>query len=52
VSERNLSVSRAGHRYPQRELGLTNAEDTRLILRRLLPYLVVKRERAEKATLE
>lgn len=49
LTDRNYSVSRAGHKYPQRELCVTNAGDTRLVLHQLLPYLVVKRARAEEA---
>jgi hypothetical protein len=46
VTLRNFSVSTRGHRYPQRELAVTNGADTRVILQRLLPYLIVKRDRA------
>lgn len=49
VSTRNFSVARAGHKYPQRELGITNAADTRLALHAMLPFLIVKRERALEA---
>ncbi len=48
LTSRNFTVSRAGHKYPQRELGVTNAGDTRLVIRKLLPYLIVKRARAEE----
>lgn len=51
VSMRQFSVSRAGHRYPQAELAITNCADTRIALRAMLPYLIVKFEKAE-ATLE
>jgi len=49
VTDRNFSVAIKGHKYPQRELCITNAADTRFVLRKLLPYLVVKRERAIEA---
>lgn len=49
LTERNFSVARAGHRYPQMELGVTNADDTLTVLEGILPYLVVKRERAIEA---
>lgn len=49
VTQRNFSVCRAGHKYPQRELGITNAADTRLALHQLLPYLITKRTRALEA---
>jgi LAGLIDADG endonuclease len=49
LTQRNFSVSHAGHKFPQRELGVTNAADTRLVLHQLLPYLIIKRERAEEA---
>lgn len=49
VTERNFSVSRKGHKYPQTELSITNAEDTRRVLIQLLPHLVVKRDRALEA---
>jgi hypothetical protein len=49
TGSRRYSVATAGHRYPQRELGITNAEDTRLVLHQLVPYLVVKRQRAIEA---
>lgn len=49
VTTRNFSVARAGHKYPQTELGITNADDTRKALEFLLPYLVVKRQRAIEA---
>jgi hypothetical protein len=49
VSQRQFAVARAGHKFPQRELGITNAGDTRLVLRQLLPYLIVKKARAEEA---
>ncbi len=49
LTDRNFSVSTATHKYPQRELGVTNAADTRLVLHRLLPYLILKRARAEEA---
>lgn len=42
----NFSVARAGHNYARSELTITNAEDTRQVLLRLLPYLKVKREHA------
>src|SRR6266487_6114464 len=37
LTSRNFTVSRAGHKYPQRELGVTIAGDTRLVIRKLLP---------------
>lgn len=46
VSLRNFSVAIKGHKYPQRELGITNAEDTRKALIEMIPFLVVKRKRA------
>jgi hypothetical protein len=46
---RSFSVARAGHKYPQRELWITNNEDTRRALIEMLPYLVVKRDRAAEA---
>jgi intein/homing endonuclease len=46
VTERNFSIATAGHKYPQMELAITNAEDTRRALTEMLPYLIVKRERA------
>lgn len=49
VSTRQFSVSIASHKYPQRELAITNAGDTRLVLHELLPYLIVKKARAEEA---
>lgn len=49
VTERNFSVARSGHRFPQVELGISNADDTRKVLTEILPYLVVKRARAEEA---
>lgn len=49
VSTRNFSVAYAGHRYPQMELGITNADDTCRALEAMLPYLIVKRERAIEA---
>lgn len=49
VTSRNFSVAHAGHKYPQCELGITNADDTRKALQKMLPYLVVKRHRAIEA---
>lgn len=49
VTSRNFSVVTGGHKFPQRELGVRNAEDTRRILHELMPYLIVKRERAIEA---
>ncbi len=49
VSERNVSAAWKGHRYPQCELGITNAEDTRRALREMVPYLIVKKQRAMEA---
>jgi hypothetical protein len=49
VSERNYSVSVKGHKYPQCELAITNAEDTRVALHAMLPYLVLKKQRALEA---
>lgn len=49
VSERNFSVSRLGNKFPQSELGITNAEDTRVAIRAMLPYFIVKKERAIEA---
>ena len=49
VGTSNFSVARAGHKYPQRSLAITNAADTRIALRYMLPHLVVKRERAVEA---
>lgn len=49
VTARNFSVARQGHRYPQAELAISNADDTRQALEAMLPYLVVKRDRAIEA---
>lgn len=49
TGRRRFSTATAGHKYPQRELAITNAEDTRLVLHQLVPYLVVKRQRAIEA---
>lgn len=49
IGKRQFAVARAGHRYPQRELAVTNAEDTRRVLHELMPYLIVKRARAIEA---
>jgi hypothetical protein len=49
LTDRNFAVVQAGHKYPQRELAVTNAGDTRSVLHRILPYLIVKRARAEEA---
>jgi intein/homing endonuclease len=46
---RRFSVARSGHQYPQRELGIRNNDDARLVLRGIAPYLVVKRQRGEEA---
>jgi hypothetical protein len=49
VSGRNFSTACSGHKYPQCELAITNAEDTRKALVEMMPYLVVKRQRAIEA---
>src|SRR5207244_3297270 len=49
VSKRNFSVAYKGHKYPQRELAITNADDTGVALEQMLPYLVLKRDRAIEA---
>jgi hypothetical protein len=46
---RRFSVATAGHQYPQRELGINNNDDARLVLCGITPYLVVKRRRGEEA---
>lgn len=49
VTLRNFSVARKGHKYPQRELAITNAADTRTVLRELYPHLILKKARAAEA---
>jgi hypothetical protein len=49
LTARNFSVCLKGHAYPQRELGITNAGDTRTVLHEMLPYLILKRDRAIEA---
>jgi hypothetical protein len=49
VSSRNFSVATKGHRYPQCELAITNGDDTRKALEEMLPFLIVKRDRAVQA---
>lgn len=48
-SDRKFSVSLNGHKFPQRELGLTNNVVVRQVLKEMLPYLILKKEKAEYA---
>lgn len=49
IGVRNFSVARKSQCYPQRELAITNVADSRIVIRRMLPYLVLKRGRALEA---
>ena len=49
MTARSFSVATQGHKYPQRELAVTNAGDTRTVILALLPHLIVKRPRALEA---
>jgi intein/homing endonuclease len=48
VTERQVSVYQGGHKFPQRELCISNNSDVAAVLRGILPYLVLKADKARE----